>query len=386
MRIRCYLLVPTLLVVAALQLFATSSAALAQSCSHPYYVEQQFPTNGGEVTRWRVCWQPHVKHGLVITSAHFRTSPDSPWIRVFWDARVSEIFLPYHGDEGRFYELSRSQWIPLGTSDCPALQGGTLLGDPPPEGPQVCKQVRDRGLAWKDDRKLRRGEELVLWGALDVGNYNYIIEWTFRDDGVVSSRVGATAYNYLNWPLVGHTHNAIWRLDIDLNGPAGDSVHLGIHRETGLEATDTDQVITHESGLEWDPKAFHTLEIRDSAVKNGRGHPTSYELVPLRSGTSRHQEKFTQKDFWVTRSNPLEMWAKELPNYVDPPEPVVNSDIVVWYTGSVHHVVRDEDGGFVDEEGRFAADGPIWKGVTHLVWTGFILEPHNLFDKTPLYP
>ena len=176
MRIRYYLLVPMLLVAGALHLIATSPVALAQSCSRPYYVEQEFPTTGSEETRWRICWQPHVKHGLVITSAHFRTSPDSPWIRIFWDARVSEIFLPYHGNQARLYEMSRFKWIPLGTTDCPALQGGTLLGDLPPEGPQVCKQVRDRGLAWKEDRKLRRGEELILWGALDVGNYNYIID------------------------------------------------------------------------------------------------------------------------------------------------------------------------------------------------------------------
>ena len=82
----------------------------------------------------------------------------------------------------------------------------------------------------------------------------------------------------------------------------------------------------------------------------------------------------------------MEMWAKDLPNYVEPPQLVVNSDIVVWYTGSIHHVVRDEDGGFVDEDGKFAADGHNWRGVTHLVWTGFMLEPHNLFDTTPLYP
>jgi len=386
MRIRCSLLVLMLLLAAVLHLITPSSVALAQSCSPPYYVEQGFPTAGSEETRWRVCWQPHVKHGLVITSAHFRTSPDSPWIRLFWDARVSEIFLPYHGNEVRLYEMSRFKGIPLTTNDCPASQGGTLLGISFPEGPQVCKQVRDRGIAWKNDQKVRRGEELALWGAVDADNYNYIIEWTFRDDGVVSSRVGATAYNYLNWPLVRHTHNVVWRLDIDLDGAAGDSVHLGIHTETGLKAKDTHQTITHERGLEWNPLAFHTLDIRDATLKNGRGHPTSYHLVPLRSGTSRHQERFTRKDFWVTRSNPLEMWAKDLPKYVDPPQSVVKSDIVVWYIGSIHHVVRDEDGGFVDEEGRFVKDGGSWKGVTHVVWTGFMLEPHNIFNKTPLYP
>jgi len=74
-------------------------------------------------------------------------------------------------------------------------------------GGNVCKQVHDRGLLWKNWSQVRRGEEAVLWAALGAANYNYIIEWTFRDDGVVLGRVGATAANLPGLPFEPHIHN-----------------------------------------------------------------------------------------------------------------------------------------------------------------------------------
>jgi Cu2+-containing amine oxidase len=53
---------------------------------------------------------------------------------------------------------------------------------------------------------------------------------------------------------------------------------------------------------------------------------------------------------------------------------VDKTDIVVWYTGSVHHLVRDED--------RQKEDGY----MALVMWTEFQLKPHNLFGSTPLYP
>ena len=94
----------------------------------------------------------------------------------------------------------------------------------------MCKEVHDRGLAWTNYNQVRRGEEVVVWGGIGAGNYNYIIEWTFRDDGVVLGRVGATATNYPPKPLETHMHGIFWRLDIDLNGLTGDSVGVFNHK------------------------------------------------------------------------------------------------------------------------------------------------------------
>jgi hypothetical protein len=143
-----------------------ANTALAQ-CSAPYFVEQAFPVGGPEETRWRICWQNQGKHGLVITAAFFRKSPTAPFFRVFWDARLGEILVPYHPGTPRFLDLSTysSGLVMLNSAHCPSAVGGTLLGAPP----VVCKEVHDRGLAWMNDSNARRGQEVVLWGSIDAG-------------------------------------------------------------------------------------------------------------------------------------------------------------------------------------------------------------------------
>ena len=91
----------------------------------------------------------------------------------------------------------------------------------------------------------------------------------------------------------------------------------------------------------------------------------------MRSGTSRHTELFTRKDFWVTRYNPEELLAFNLPDYVRDGQPTDDKDLVLWYTGSAHHEnnPRDED-----------------RNTVPVIWTGFELLPKNLFDNTPFYP
>jgi primary-amine oxidase len=366
-------LLPSLLVALTL-LLVFPMKSLAQ-CSAPSLVEQPFPLAGPEETRWRICWQAQSKNGIVITAAFFRKSPSSPFVRVFWDARISEIFVPYHSGSPRFYDVTGFNFSPvtLNQTHCPAAAGGTLLGNPA----KVCKEVRDRGLAWMNDGVARRGQEVALWGALDAANYNYVQMWIFRDDGIVEGRVGATARNLPGAELEAHMHNPIWRLDIDLNGFSGDSVSKGTHTENlpGGTATDTAPVIATASGLQWNAQQFTALHVHDSALKNAKGHASMFHLMPLRMGTGRHQEALTKNDFWVTRYDPAEMHAKDLPTYVATPESVANADIVLWYMGSVHHLVRDEDGEFV---------GNVFQGEAHLMWTGWVLKPHNLFDKTPL--
>lgn len=360
------------LALAVFTLLLVAPQEAQAQCSNPYFIEQKFPTTGAEETRWRLCWRMVTGNGLIVSRAFFRKAPSAPWVEVLWEGRVSEIFVPYHSGSPRYYDVGFDfPWVKLTTKHCPSPTG-TLLN-----GGDVCREVKDRGLAWNDDQDVRRGEELVLWGVIDAANYNYVIEWTFRDDGVVLGRVGATAVNLPSKPLEAHMHGVFWRLDTDINGFSGDSVHRVAHTESGLTATDPSQMILQESGLQWNPLNFHTLHIHDATLKNGQGHASGFHLMPIRTGTPRHQEAFTKNDFWVTRYNGSELHASELPTYVSTPASVSNTDVVVWYYGAVHHLVRDEDGHFV---------GNTWQGEAHVMWTGFMLKPHNLFDKTPLYP
>jgi Cu2+-containing amine oxidase len=101
-------------------------------------------------------------------------------------------------------------------------------------------------------------------------------------------------------------------------------------------------------------------------------------LMPLLFGTGRHTEDFTKKDLWVTAYDPNQMSARHLPDYVAAGQNVANTDVVIWYKGSLHHMPRDEDGQTVGNGG--------WQGEAQCMWTGFIMMPNNLFDFTPLYP
>jgi hypothetical protein len=61
-------------VCGVLSLLAARDAS-AQACSSPYFVEQSFPTNAPEETRWKLCWQVIDGPSLVITGAWFRPAP-----------------------------------------------------------------------------------------------------------------------------------------------------------------------------------------------------------------------------------------------------------------------------------------------------------------------
>ena len=337
-------------------------------CDNPFSVTQSFPTLGAEQTRWEVTGCSRMPNGVVITTTRFWKSPSVP-IQLFHDARVSEIFVVY--DDGlRFYDISEVSTgpLPLSVSECPAAVGQLMAAD------TVCREVRDRGLAFRDDTSARRGEELVLWGIIGADNYKYVVEWRFRDDGVVLGRVGATGRNAPGAHHVSHVHSVTWRLDIDLDGPGGDSVRTHAHHDPSVSGLsgDREALIGKERGIVWAPVQFTTLHISDATLVNAQGKRSQYVLIPERSGTARHAEAHSKQDFWVTRSRGkgLELQARDLPRYISPQESVANTDLVVWYTGSLHHEERDEDDG----------------GPTHIMWIGFTLKPHDLFDSSPLYP
>lgn len=327
-------------------------------------------------SRWHLTVNAIDQFGLVITGASFQKSPNSPFIYVLFDGRLAEIFVPYH--EGfRFFDIGGPQGpYPPATLNPAQFPRRQIIG-----GGKICKEVRDY-LAWMNYEgtpRVRYGQEVVYFSVLEAANYAYVEEWTFRDDGSILVRAGSTGPK-LGSPgdPRGHMHNMTWRLDIDLNGAGGDSALFTNHRENfvlGEDSTATDgppTLISVEQGLVWDPKEFNTLQVQDSTLQNGNRRRTTYELVPMRSGTARHSEAFTKNDFWVTRYDPQQsLLAKNLPNYVANRQPTVNRDIVVWYTGSEHHENHSRDEDF---------------NTVPVLWTGFELIPNNLFDRTPFYP
>jgi len=248
------------------------------------------------------------------------------------------------------------------------------------------REVRDRGPMWKDDMVIVRGEELVLWGTLDAANYNYIMQYIFRDEGTIGFRVAATSRNLPGKELMPHMHDGLWRIDVDLGGFQNDSALVMTHDETIAGPTAKDTTAPFNGGtegfLDWNAEQFTEIAVKDEVLGNGReDHKIQYDLMPMRSGSSRHIEEFADHDFWVTRYDPAALNYAQLPTYIKAGRPVTNTDVVLWYGTALHHHPRDEDGQFVTENGL-----TLWKGEALVMWAGFDLRPRNLFYTTPYFP
>ncbi len=345
-------------------------------------------------TAWKVHYARGMHKGLYITGAWFRRDLGEPWIKVLHDARVADLFVPYHRSaDTRFFDLTGFDFPLAEVKDEDAGATGTLM--PPFAGdayPTVVREVRDRGVVWKDySNGVRRGRELVLWAGLQAGNYMYLMQYSFHDDGVVAFRVGATGQNLPGARKEPHMHDAHWRIDVDLVDGAKNSAMLMTHVESTdrLLAEDTEEPFHSgvEGGIDWDPKQFTMIRVESDRL-NANGKKMAYDLMPLRQGSARHQEDFTHHDLWVSRSHPdrpTEMLFANLPKIVADSESVEQTDVVLWYTSSSHHEPRDEDGKpNATRRLWFYDDG--WEGSALVMWSGFDLKPRNLFDRTPFYP
>jgi hypothetical protein len=375
-------------------------------------IYQEFPARGPTETAWKIVWSEFGSRGLWIENAWFTPKPGATPILVLGQSGLSNIFVPYHDNSYR--ETDLNQWTvlreavlaytgPCGTISGPALPDPSSqpLSQNSPPRPVLIKEVRDRGIAWTSDGHLRRGEELLLWSVIDTGNYEYIVQYGFRDDGTITFRMGSTGYNFprLDMAYEPHMHNALWYLDINLGHYDHNSVSVMTHIEPAppvLGVTDpfkaADSMSPFNGGFEgfadWKAEEFTGLNIVDTLTTNARGHNISYDLMPMRTGTARHDELFTKHDFWVTKNHssnqPLTLASEiyyetgnGLPSYING-ESITDTDVVIWYMSSNHHLPRDEDH-------EFDAQG-IWKsGIAQVMWSGFDLQPRNLMDDAPLF-
>jgi len=363
--------------------------------------------------QWRICIhatrfgtasQQHSK-GLGIGPVYMRNMVETgaPWRKILHEASLAELFTPYHERVGaRYYDtqyLTWDSWQRTVTQDDAGREGALVtLAEDGDFGPTVVAECRDRGPAWlcKEDFEatIRRGQELALWGILETGNYDFITEYAFLDDGTIRMRVGATGYNDPHSPDEAHSHDALWRIDIDLDGARGDTAYLVRHVEPDPASPSpllaVDEHVLFNGGIEgaaaWDPLAFASLLVEDQGV-NALGNHRGYEIEPLRSGSARHfggNEVWTTKDFWVTRYSRISTtWADNwsppdtylLPDIAEK-QSLQNNDLVLWYFASAHHDPTDED--------RENDPGVFGYGVTRTHWFGFELAPHDFFDYNPL--
>lgn len=350
-----------------------------------------------EVT-WHVCFRDTGRKGLWVGPVHLRRTSAGPWMTVLYEAGLAEIFVPYHHNNFRPYDL---QWT-LGLSQVgpqDAGLNGSLVWLSGETVPTVVTEVRDRGIGWLckgDTAPTRRAQELVVWGIVDGGNYDNIIEFGFRDDGAMTFRMGNTGYNSPANPVEPHTHNALWRVDMDLNGPGGDTAYWMTHNEPTNPpfARDDETAFGTEGARQWSTTGRAGLIIEDNAV-NAFGNRIGYQFVPTENMNSRHYEpgeQWTQNDVYVTRYSGSELsWMGPYP-YPNAPwtspdghlltflngQSTNSADLVAWIKTAAEHHPTDEDRSHAD------LNAGTMTGVTLAHWSGFRAEPFNLFNANPL--
>lgn len=350
---------------------------------------------------WHVCVRDAGRKGLWVGPVHLRRSASGPWMTVLYEAGLAEIFVPYHQVNFRPYDL---QWT-LGLSQVGPQDTGLngalvwLSGEPIPT---VVAEVRDRGIGWLckgTTSPTRRAQEFVVWGSIDGGNYDNIIEFGFRDDGAMTFRMGNTGFNSPQDPVEPHTHNALWRVDMDLNGAAGDTAYWLTHNEPGPSAPlpaaqDLRTAFGVEGQRQWSTTGQAALLVEDNAT-NAFGNRIGYQFVPAETMNSRHfapGEAWTQNDVYVTRWSHAELswmgpytypsspWLPPdayLLNYLNG-QSTNGQDLVQWIRTAAEHHPTDEDRSHAD----LGTSGVT--GVTLAHWSGFRIEPYNLFNANPL--
>jgi primary-amine oxidase len=375
-------------------------------CSSPYLVDQTFQS----MTRWRLCWEVVQREGLVINRA-FYTDRGGTEREVMFRGSIAQVHVPYHPGSPRFFDVTTST-SGLGAGSLsltpPECDGGTLL-DPGGmfSGPRVCRQLADRGLAYKFGGLSVNGQELSLWLSSQLGQYNYITHWTFADDGTIRADVGFTGRLQVyqsgvpscvptcpgGWELFGfrlddqnagtptwalsHTHNIYFRFDLDIGGAASDALEgifsypwdpsFGPSPASSCAAPGQCNLsYRYAQAVEgfdqrWSP--FVSWRAYDTAITNQDGRTIGYEIVPQGGrwdAMTTTTEPWSGAELYVTRQDACELLAtqnqapyipvtcpattpKDVLAMTADHAPVAGTDNVIWYVLKFAHHPRDED-------------------------------------------
>jgi primary-amine oxidase len=265
--------------------------------------------------------------------------------------------------------------------------------------------------------------ELVVRWVSTVGNYDYIFDWIFAENGVMSIDVGATGIEavkgvkartmqdpsaaedtrygtLIDHNIVGTTHQHIYnfRLDLDVDGEANSLTEIdpivakntrGGPRTSTMEALQRTVATEKQATQKFDPTTVRLLSNPNKT--NKVGNPVSYQLIPYAGGTHPiakgpnfgkdewiyNRLSFMDRQLWVTRYNPDEFFPEgKYPNrsnkdtglgqFTADDQSIENTDNVVWMTTGTTHTARSEEWPIMPTE-----------------WVHVLLKPWNYFDETP---
>lgn len=399
--------------------------------SQPEGANFRFDGNFIEWQKWRFHVRFERRAGPVISLATYDGRS------VLYQGSMAEIFVPYQDpdsnwyyrtymDEGEFgFGLMASPLTP--GLDVPAnavlLDALVAAALPDPSVPVVPLPLpRVVGVferltgdpAWRHYESFRgryegrAAVELVVRSISQVGNYDYLVDWVFTQNGTVRTEVGLTGIdapkavppnvvsergNRFNAPIAPrlvapyHSHHFSFRLDVDVDGPDNSFV-LGRLKTVpapgprrSVWSLDEEVLSSEAQGALDDEHAV--WKVINPNRRNALGQPTGYVVEshdyvePLLAKADYERAAFIGHPLWVTAHHPDERYAAGdtpnqnpgspgLPRFLADRQGLVNRDIVLWVTIGHHHVTQAED----------------WP-VMSMKKMHFELKPANFFDRNP---
>jgi len=357
---------------------------------------------------------------------------------VMYEGALSEIFVPYQDsttgwydrtflDVGEYSAEGLLERVEAGV-DCPTY--ATLIdglaasgyGSPTRKRGLACVFERSTGVvAWRhgedggDRVDGKAARELVVRTSATIGNYDYLLDWVFKQDGGITVSVGATGIletrvvksvqagtddrfgTLLDKNVLGvnHDHFFSFRLDMDVDG-AANSLSVGkliperlpeAHARRSIWRVEEMAARTEKDGIrDMDMHRPETWRIVSGDAKGPLGYPTSYEIasghnaMTLMSDDDWPQKRasFSLHQLWTTPREASERFAagdfptlstaaEGLPQWTAKNRNIANTDIVAWFTMGFHHVPRAED----------------WP-VMPTAWHSFEIRPFNFFARNPV--
>jgi primary-amine oxidase len=362
---------------------------------------------------------------------------------VMYEASMSELFVPYMDpaeswatrvfiDAGEFYPGGILRLLQDGV-DCPSnaeyIDGlaSTERGIPVLRPREACIYESYAGSpAWRHfENEIvwgRPTRELILRTAAVIGNYDYLLDWRFQQDGSIRVAVGATGiietkaaktktsehgmggspgapdeYGRFvgdNTLGVNHDHFFSYRLDMDVDGQNNTFMADKLKQRQLPASTHRKSIwVAEPSAARTERDAMMDVQLDKPAmwmfvnpnVHGPLGYPTGYEIMPGITAASLLDPEdgvqkvgaFSTHQLWVTPYRPDELYASGvyptsskgedgLAAWTQKNRPIENTDIVAWYTLGFHHVPRAED----------------WP-VMPVMWHDFVIRPFDFFGANP---
>ncbi len=282
----------------------------------------------------------------------------------------------------------------------------------------VCLHEEDYGILWKhtdrrfaDKPEVRRSRRLVISSVSTVENYEYGFFWYFYQDGNIQFEIKLTGIlslrtlqpdeqspfgtmiapqlfapihqHFFNMRLhfdVDGGPNSVYRVDVSAESPGRDNPHGNAFsaKPTLLETEST-------AVGEVNTNLARSWKVVNRGKKNAVGEPVAYKFIPgdncvpfaSRDAWWRKRAGFVDHHVWVTPFSESERYAAgDYPNqgsggdglskWTAQNRPLVDTDVVFWYTFGHTHVPRPED-----------------YPVMPTAYLGFLLKPQGFFDQNP---